>query len=213
MASRVPPFSSARRSSQLAGQPHRLPAPAHARWLVGSRGAVQSQPSFGGARFIPSHRQAAARWRAASWLENKTPEVEVPVKLETCWELWSDREKIPNWMPWIKSVKVQESDTRLSRWTLATTQFGRDWEFSWLARNLAPVKYQKIHWVSEPGSSSLPGVQVANRGQIRFVKRGPSSCAVSLSISYEVPSVLVPFANVSKQQRGAGLAAAVWVCC
>lgn len=36
-------------------------------------------------------------------------------------------------------------------------QFGRDWEFSWLARNLTPLKGQKIHWVSEPGSGSMPG--------------------------------------------------------
>lgn len=72
----------------------------------------------------------------------------------------------------------------------------RDWEFSWLSRNLAPVKNQKIHWVSEPGSASL-GLNVNNRGQIRFIRRGPSACSVSLTISYEVPQILVPFANVS----------------
>lgn len=71
-----------------------------------------------------------------------------------------------------------------------------DWEFSWLARNLAPVKNQKIHWASEPGSASM-GLNIQNRGQIRFVRRGPAACAVSLSISYEVPDVLAPFANVS----------------
>ena len=57
--------------------------------------------------------------------------------------------------PWIKSVKILQEDVRLSRWTLSTHQFGRDWEFSWLARNLAPIKNQKIHWVSEPGSTSM----------------------------------------------------------
>jgi hypothetical protein len=72
-----------------------------------------------------------------------------------------------------------------------------DWEFSWLARNLAPVRNQKIHWASEPGSASLPGLNIANRGQIRFVRRGPSACTVNLSISYEVPEMLAPFANVS----------------
>jgi len=44
----------------------------------------------------------------------------------------------------------------------------RDWEFSWLARNLAPVRNQKIHWISEPGSASM-GLNVNNRGQIRYV--------------------------------------------
>ncbi|KAI8462814.1 MAG: hypothetical protein J3K34DRAFT_372972 [Monoraphidium minutum] len=130
----------------------------------------------------------------AQWLDNRAA-AEVPVPLEVCWALWDDRERIPQWMPWIKSVKVLPEDARLSRWTLATRQFGRDWEFSWLARNLAPVRNQKIHWASEPGSASLPGLSINNRGQIRFVRKGPSACSVSLSISYEVPDVLAPFAN------------------
>lgn len=99
-------------------------------------------------------------------------------------------------MPWIKSVKVLEKDPRLSKWTLSTNQFGRDWEFSWLARNLPPVKNQKIHWVSEPGSMSMPGVSVNNRGQIKFVNKPPGGCEVTLIISYEVPDILVPFANL-----------------
>jgi hypothetical protein len=73
----------------------------------------------------------------------------------------------------------------------------RDWEFSWLSRNLAPIKGQKLHWVSVSGGSSLPGVNVNNRGQIRFVRKGAAACAVTLTISYEVPDVLAPFANVS----------------
>jgi uncharacterized membrane protein len=47
------------------------------------------------------------------------------VPLEVCWALWDDRERIPQWMPWIKSVKVLQEDPRLSRWTLSTQQFGR----------------------------------------------------------------------------------------
>ena len=87
----------------------------------------------------------------------------------------------------------------MSRWTLSTTQFGRDWEFSWLARNLAPVRYQKIHWISEPGSASL-GIELSNRGQIRFRRKTATACVVSLTIAYEVPDVLAPFGNVSPAQ-------------
>lgn len=47
------------------------------------------------------------------------------------------------WMPWIRSVTVQPDDPKLSRWLLSTHQFGRDWEFSWLAQNLTPMKHQK----------------------------------------------------------------------
>ena len=49
---------------------------------------------------------------------------------------------------------------------------------------------------------SLPGlctgVEVANKGQIRFVRRGPRVVSVTLTISYELPDVLVPFANVRR---------------
>lgn len=66
----------------------------------------------------------------------------------------------------ITYTQVQEEDPRLSRWTLSTFQFGRQWEFSWLALNLTPLRNQKIHWRSVPGSTagSLGGaLDVQNR--------------------------------------------------
>jgi len=74
------------------------------------------------------------------------------------------------------------------------TQFGRDWELSWVARNLAPIKGQKIHWRSVPGTTNI-GLEVPNMGQIRFVRTGDRSCRVRLTIEYEVPSPLAPFAS------------------
>lgn len=64
---------------------------------------------------------------------------------------------------------------------------------------MTPLKFQKIHWRSVPGSSggSLGALEVQNRGQIRFMKKGPEKCAIKLTISYEVPNVLAPFANAS----------------
>eukprot|EP00775_Hariotina_reticulata_P002059 gene2059-2379_t len=141
---------------------------------------------------LPARFSNGGKWTMSRWLDNRA-EIEVPVPLEICWALWDDRERIPQWMPWIKSVTVQKDIPAMSRWTLSTHQFGRDWEFSWLARNLAPIRNQKLHWVSEPGSASM-GLNVNNRGQIRFIRR-PTGCNVSLSISYEVPDVLAPFAN------------------
>jgi hypothetical protein len=44
--------------------------------------------------------------------------------------------------------QVVPEDPRLSRWTLATRQLNQDFEFNWLAQNLAPTRYQKIHWRS-----------------------------------------------------------------
>ena len=34
-------------------------------------------------------------------------QVDAPQTLEKCWALWEDQELIPNWMPWISSVKVR----------------------------------------------------------------------------------------------------------
>lgn len=143
---------------------------------------------------MSSGRRRSVTCMAGQWLEGKAS-IDVPVPIDHVWKLWDNRTEIPKWMPWIHAVEVQDSDPRLSKWRLVTRQFGRDWEFSWLARNLAPVKGQKIHWVSEPGSTSL-GIEVANRGQIRFIKKNPSLTNVTLSITYEVPTPLVPFANL-----------------
>jgi uncharacterized membrane protein len=97
--------------------------------------------------------------------------------------MWQNKADIPSWMPWITSVTVQPEDARMSKWLLSTTQFGLQLEFSWLARDLTPVPLQKIHWVSAGG---LP-----NRGAVTFFPRGPdaggTSCAIQLSISYELP--------------------------
>ena len=135
---------------------------------------------------------------AGQWLENSA-QIDVPTPIETAWELWEDRERIPQWMPWITSVVIQDGDASLSKWTLSTHQFNRDWEFSWLAKNMTPLKYQKIHWRSVPGSVSGSlggGLEIQNQGQIRFSRKNDGSCAVKLTISYEVPGALAPFANL-----------------
>ena len=145
----------------------------------------------------PTTRRATRPHTAvhAQWLEN-TAEVEVAAPLDACWDMWEDRTRIPSWMPWIKAVTIQADDPKLSRWVLSTDQFGRTWEFSWLARNLAPVRHQKIHWTSVPGSSTFgSALDIANRGAIRFYKKGAASTGVKLTISYEVPDGLAPFAS------------------
>ena len=46
-----------------------------------------------------------ARWRASQWLENSA-ETDVAAPVERCYAMWEDRERIPQWMPWIRTVKV-----------------------------------------------------------------------------------------------------------
>lgn len=45
------------------------------------------------------------------------------------------------------------------------------------------------------GGSFGSGLDVANRGQIRFYRKGPAACTVKLTISYEVPDILAPLAG------------------
>ena len=45
------------------------------------------------------------KWRA-QWIETR---VRVPVKVsvDQAWEMWRDKEQIPQWMPWITSIEVR----------------------------------------------------------------------------------------------------------
>ncbi|CAJ2628977.1 unnamed protein product [Trifolium pratense] len=115
-------------------------------------------------------------------------EVDVPVSV--AYACYSDREAIPEWMPFISTVKILPDKPDLSRWSLKYTAFGQNLEFSWLSRNMQPTPNQKIHWRSLEG---LP-----NRGAVRFFPKGPSSCLVELTVSYEVPQLLAPVASALK---------------
>jgi uncharacterized membrane protein len=64
------------------------------------QGVAAGKTTFGGAR-VATRASNGARWRMAQWFESRA-EIEVPVPLDTCWVLWDDRERIPQWMPWIK---------------------------------------------------------------------------------------------------------------
>ncbi|KAH1058176.1 hypothetical protein AAZX31_02G009000 [Glycine max] len=116
-----------------------------------------------------------------------TVKMEIDVPISVAYTCYSDREAIPNWMPFISSVKILPDKPDLSRWSLKYKAFGRDIEFSWLARNMQPIPNQKIHW------RSMEGLQ--NRGAVRFYPKGPSSCVVELTVSYEVPQLLAPVAS------------------
>ncbi|KAH1227129.1 hypothetical protein GmHk_10G027451 [Glycine max] len=65
-----------------------------------------------------------------------TVKMEIDVPISVAYTCYSDREAIPNWMPFISSVKILPDKPDLSRWSLKYKAFGRDIEFSWLARNM-----------------------------------------------------------------------------
>ncbi|GAB2254493.1 hypothetical protein Droror1_Dr00022302 [Drosera rotundifolia] len=136
-------------------------------------------------------RRSISKSRAVSpvvmeWQDCKV-KLDVDIPAAVAYKIYLDREAMPKWIPFISSVEVLKDKPEMSRWSLKYEAFGRDIEFSWLARNLQPIPNQKIHWVSEGG---LP-----NRGAVRFYPRGPSSSAIELTVSYELPQVLVPVAS------------------
>ncbi|PKU75074.1 uncharacterized protein LOC110095527 isoform X2 [Dendrobium catenatum] len=116
--------------------------------------------------------------------------IEAEVPCSVAYECYSNKELIPQWMPFISSVKVLKDKPDVSRWSLKYEVFGRDVELSWLARNMQPIPNQKIHWRSLEGLS--------NRGAVRFYPSGPSSCRIELTVSYEVPEILSPIASALK---------------
>ncbi|KAL7151005.1 hypothetical protein ABFS83_04G003000 [Erythranthe nasuta] len=116
-----------------------------------------------------------------------TVKMEIDVPISVAYQCYSDREAIPQWMPFISTVKILEDKPDLSRWSLKYKAFGRDIEFAWLSRNMQPITNQKIHWRSLEG---LP-----NRGAVRFFPKGADSCLVELTVSYEVPQLLTPVAS------------------
>ncbi|QDZ26046.1 hypothetical protein HOP50_20g85970 [Chloropicon primus] len=136
------------------------------------------------------------------WKKNSA-EVKVPVPVDVCWDLWDDRPRIPEWMGWISSVTVQEDDDRLSLWSLETEQFGQTFKFSWFSKNLTPIRHRLIHWVSvddgNRGGGLLRGfVSVKNKGEIQFRTLSEEECVIRLVISYELPTVLMPLADLLK---------------
>ncbi|XP_052886307.1 uncharacterized protein LOC108452002 isoform X2 [Gossypium arboreum] len=80
-----------------------------------------------------------------------TVKMEIDVPASVAYQLYSDREAIPNWMPFVSSVKVLEDKPDLSRWFVKYKAFGRNIEYSWLAKNMQPIPNQKIHWRSLEG--------------------------------------------------------------
>ena len=135
---------------------------------------------------LPYAWSNGSRFNMSGWVDN-TAEITVPAPLPVVWELWQDKSRIPTWMPWISSVEPLKNDR--SRWLLSTDQFGQHFEFSWVARDLPPVKLQKIHWESEEGLNNRGAVQFSSSPGIE------TSTRVEIQICYEVPDVLVPFGS------------------
>lgn len=71
--------------------------------IAGTAGRNVSRKLSG--KHLHRSRRTGGRCYAGQWLENSA-EQDVKLPLERCFEMWEDRERIPQWMPWIRTVKV-----------------------------------------------------------------------------------------------------------
>ncbi|CAL5433671.1 unnamed protein product [Camellia sinensis] len=170
-------------------------------------------------------------------------DIEVPTSV--AYDCYSDRQAIPCWMPFISSVeggvsekvlqntrdalRILEDKPDLSRWSLKYKAFGRDIEFSWLARNMHPSQIRKssgdLLKVSPTEGKKMKGILgfVISELSLKFSQNKWFVCGVmsggfmlqfylfpqkldvgqsfelrsALTVSYEVPQLLVPLASVS----------------
>ena len=150
------------------------------------------------------------RARAQDDLLTSTASAKAPVPVEAAYALWSDRRRIPKWMPWVTSVETFESDGALSKWTVSTDTLPAPWdrplgqrlEYSWYALNDEPVEgdgFRTIAWVADAKAAAAAGTEanaraalVTNRGKVVLRYESPTSCSVTLSVSYAAPEALKP---------------------
>ena len=95
------------------------------RRVVGNGRTSLRSRGFAGSGTAVLGRGNGARVFCAGWVDNKASVVVHGVPLAVVWELWQDKSRIPNWMPWIDSVVPDDKDAQCSRWILRTTQFGQ----------------------------------------------------------------------------------------
>ncbi|XP_020588645.1 uncharacterized protein LOC110030321 [Phalaenopsis equestris] len=183
-------FVRARKGVSFPHQKHHFPG--RATFLNPPLSSVMSRSSAYGRMSMKKKPKIAPRKPLSPVMEwqDCSSVIEADVPCSVAYECYSNKELIPKWMPFISSVEVQKDKPDVSRWSLKYEIFGRYVEFSWLARNMQPIPNQKIHWRSLEGLS--------NRGAVRFYPRGPSSCRIELTVSYEVPEILSPIAAALK---------------
>lgn len=175
---------------------------------------LSQAPRTGNLR-TPTNRRTSSRYavrtRASdSQFLTSTASCVAPIPLEAAFALWSDRRRIPKWMPWVTSVQTGFDDDRLSKWTVSTDTLPKPWdrplgqrlEYSWYALNSEPVEgdgFRTIAWVADEAAAVAAGTDanaraalVTNKGKVVIRYESPTSCAITLSVSYAAPEALQP---------------------
>mmetsp|Transcript_5902 Transcript_5902/g.10605 ORF Transcript_5902/g.10605 Transcript_5902/m.10605 type:complete len:225 (+) Transcript_5902:259-933(+) len=140
------------------------------RWVVGSR--LLQQCSRRTTQGSKSSTQISM-----VWLDQKTSQI-VEAPRDMVFDLFSNLEDMPQWSPWLASVKIDAVDPSVSTWKLAA----RGIEVEWKARNVDVKKDELIAW------ESLDGLK--NRGQVKFETSsdGKDHTKITMQVSFDMPS-------------------------
>ncbi|KAL9304772.1 putative coenzyme Q-binding protein COQ10, START [Arabidopsis thaliana] len=121
--------------------------------------------------------------------QDVTVKMVVDAPASVAYKLYADREMFPKWMPFLSSVEAMEGSPDLSRYLVKLESFGQNIEYHFLAKIYS--QFQIERYIGDLSKA-------LKIGSVRFFPRGPSSCLVEISFSYEVPNAFAPVAFAMK---------------
>jgi len=133
-------------------------------------------------------------------LLSASADVKIKAPMEVVWSKISDFEGMPQWMPWIHSVKTLPDG--VSKWTLRKRILKVPLQFSWTAQEGEQIPHRLIHWEARTG--------LENRGKIElddWEEDGEHWVRVTMTISYRMPTIVAKiFREDAKSGSNRGVA-------
>ena len=120
--------------------------------------------------------------RMGTWVEGGTSSTVVNVPAPFAFNIISDYRRWPEWSPWLSRVESFEPDEdgATSRWHLKF----RAVDVNWNSKRVELIPDSLLRWESTSGirnSGSLESMPITDN---------PSSCTVTVSLRYEIPTLL-----------------------
>jgi len=129
------------------------------------------------------HRRArCGHVRMGTWVEGGSSSTAVAVPAPFAFNIVSDYQRWPEWSPWLSRVETFDADVdgATSKWHLKF----RAVDVNWNSRVVERIPDERLSWESTSG--------IRNSGSLTAAPYDddPSSCTVTVSVRYEIPSLL-----------------------
>jgi uncharacterized membrane protein len=135
-----------------------------------------------GFRALSSHSSKERRPRTPETTTMKFVQVRVPVPVEVPREmafgLFADLDSMSQWSSTLANVSRDAHDHTLSHWNF-------EWNgvrLSWSARDKDRIELERISWESVDG--------LTHKGRVDFVELGPTATELTMTVDYDVASML-----------------------